>query len=249
MGLVTTPAIVLHAFPYSETSKIVRLATRQLGVQSALARGARRRKSGIGGRLETFSEGQAHLYVKENRDLHTLASFDVERERLALAAPLARFAAASALAELQLRCAPPAGLPNAYDVLREHLDSISSASPADLDAVGLRALWQLVGALGFAPSLDTCALDGTSLSLEVPIPFSTGDGGALCPRCATGRDAVSLTPADFVALRQLVWGGGALPRLSRRHAAAHRRLLARFITTHLAEGRLLRAVAFWEQLA
>ena len=249
MGLVTTPAIVLHAFPYSETSKIVRFATRQLGVQSALARGARRRKSGVGGRLETFSEGQAHLYVKENRDLHTLSSFDVERERLALAVPLARFAAASALAELQLRCAPPASLPGAYDVLREHLDSISTAAPAELGAVGLRALWQLVGALGFAPSLDTCVLDGTPLSSAGRVPFSSTDGGALCHRCATGRDAISLTATDFAALRQLAWGSAELPHLSKRHAAAHRRLLARFITTHLAEGRLLPAVAFWEHLS
>jgi len=248
MGLVTTPAIVLHAFPYSETSKIVRLATRHLGVQSALARGARRRRSGVGGRLETFSEGEAHLYVREHRDLHTLASFDVERERLGLAVPLARFAAASALAELQLRCAPAAILPAAYDVLREHLDLIANTPPSDLDAVGIRAIWRLVAALGFAPSLDACALDGAPLEVEGRVSFSTTDGGALCRRCGRGREGVSLPLSDFMALRALVSPGAVIPRLSRRHAAAHRRLLARFVTTHLAEGRPLTALRFWEHL-
>ena len=40
MALVNTTAIVLSALRYSETSKIVRLATRDLGVQSAIAKGA-----------------------------------------------------------------------------------------------------------------------------------------------------------------------------------------------------------------
>jgi recombinational DNA repair protein (RecF pathway) len=39
MAPVSTPAVVLQTFRYSETSKIVRLATRDLGVQSAIARG------------------------------------------------------------------------------------------------------------------------------------------------------------------------------------------------------------------
>src|SRR5439155_456488 len=45
MALVTTPAVVLRTYPYSETSKIVRLATRDLGVQSAIAKGVLRPKS------------------------------------------------------------------------------------------------------------------------------------------------------------------------------------------------------------
>src|SRR3989475_12736698 len=36
MALVTTPAVVLQTYRYSETSKVVRLATRELGVQSAM---------------------------------------------------------------------------------------------------------------------------------------------------------------------------------------------------------------------
>src|SRR5256885_2326812 len=45
MALVTTSAVVLRTYPYSETSKIVRLATRDLGVQSAIAKGVLRPRS------------------------------------------------------------------------------------------------------------------------------------------------------------------------------------------------------------
>ena len=42
MSLLVTDAIVLHAFDYLESSRIIRLLTREAGVQSALARGARK---------------------------------------------------------------------------------------------------------------------------------------------------------------------------------------------------------------
>ena len=66
--------IVLSAVRYSETSKIVRLATRDLGVQSGIAKGALRPRSRFGAALQVLSEGQAQLLVKENRELHVLAA-------------------------------------------------------------------------------------------------------------------------------------------------------------------------------
>ena len=60
MPLLLTPAVVLQTYRYSETSKVVRLATRDLGVQSAIAKGASRPKSRFGAGLEFLSEGEAH---------------------------------------------------------------------------------------------------------------------------------------------------------------------------------------------
>src|SRR5574341_1710879 len=98
MSLVETSAVVLRTYRYSETSKIVRLATRELGVQSAIAKGVSRPRSRFGAGLELLSEGIAQLYHRDNRELQTLAAFDVERLRPELARDLGRFAAAAALA-------------------------------------------------------------------------------------------------------------------------------------------------------
>ena len=92
MSLVSTPAIVLRTYRYSETSKIVRLATRDYGVQSAIAKGVLRPRSQFGAALETLSEGVAQLYHKETRELQTLAAFDVIQLRRDLADDLGRFA-------------------------------------------------------------------------------------------------------------------------------------------------------------
>src|SRR2546425_578823 len=126
MALVTTPAVVLQTYRYSETSKVVRLATRELGVQSAMAKGVLRAKSPFGAGLELLSEGMAQLYFRETRELQTLGAFDVLNLRRDLAADVGRFAGATALAEVMLKMAPPAPLPPAYDTLTGALDAHGS---------------------------------------------------------------------------------------------------------------------------
>ena len=92
MPLLATPAIVLHAFDYLESSRILRLMTREGGVRSVLAKGARRSSRRFGSAVDLFAQGSAQLYVKPGRDLDTLSTFDVERSRPELAEDLGRFA-------------------------------------------------------------------------------------------------------------------------------------------------------------
>ena len=245
MPLVSTPAIVLSALRYSETSKIVRLATRDYGVQSAIAKGALRPRSRFGAALQVLSEGQAQFITKENRELHTLTAFDLARLHAGLAGALDRYAAASALAEVMLRVAPPDPHPESFDQLRDALAVLESSGQEEIEALGLRLLWRQVGVLGFAPSLGACVLDGSPLSPRGAMAFSAREGGALCPACAAQHEAAQLPEGSRHDLVKLLEPDAALPVLDARHAAAHRRLLARYIRYHLAEGAELPALEFW----
>jgi len=255
--LVSTPAVVLRTYPYSETSKIVRLATRDYGVQSAIAKGVLRPRSQFGAALETLSEGVAQLYHKETRELQTLAAFDVTELRRGLVTDLGRFAGATALAEVLLKMAPPAPLPAAYDAFIQALDALASAPAGQADAVAVRWLWIVVGVLGFAPQLESCVRDGNTLPTSGTIAFSIGEGGVLCPSCA-GLQPAPPPPTKLPqqAYRDLVAvndGDRDLPPLDAAHAAAHRRLVARFIRHHLDESARnggeppSRAIAIWER--
>jgi DNA repair protein RecO (recombination protein O) len=255
MTLVVTPAVVLRSYRYSETSKVVRLATRDLGVQSAMAKGALRPNSRFGAGLELLSEGTAQLYHRDNRELQTLAAFDVDRLRRELASNIDRFAAATALAELMVRMAPPAPLPAAYDVLTGGLDALVAAPPAGVDAVGIRAVWLLLGVLGFEPSLRRCARDGVPVTADsAAVPFSGAEGGVLCDAClraAPPPACTRLPPAAWRDLCDLLDPAASLPRLDAAHAAAHRRLAARFARHHLEDqgAGTLPALDFWERRA
>ncbi len=245
MPQIDSPAIVLSTLRYSETSKIVRLATREQGVQSAIAKGALRPRSRFGAALQFLSEGQARLLVKEHRELHTLAGFDLLRLHAGLAADLERYATATALAEVMLRFAPADPHPESYDLLRDALGLLEIAPVPELECLGFRVLWQLVSALGFAPALEACVRDGTPLPEEGGLAFSTREGGALCPACAAGHGATHLPAEARADLSALLDPGALLPALDRRHAESHRRLLARYIRYHLGEGAELPALEFW----
>jgi DNA repair protein RecO (recombination protein O) len=256
VALLSTPAVVLQTYRYSETSKIVRLATRDLGVQSAIAKGVLRPKSPFGAALETLSEGVAQLYHKETRELQTLAAFDVTGLRRGLARDLGRFAGAAALAEVMLKMAPAAPLAVAYDTFVRALDALTQdePAPARVDAVAVRWLWLLVGVLGFAPALDACVRDGTPVAGNGAVTFSAADGGVLCTRCApaTARGSAAVTRLPPPAYRDLLAlndAGAELPVLDAAHTAAHRRLVARFVRHHLGEAGASRALDFWERHA
>jgi len=253
VSLVSTPAIVLRTYRYSETSKIVRLATRDYGVQSAIAKGVLRPRSPFGAALETLSEGVAQLYHKETRELQTLAAFDVIQLRRDLAGDLGRFAGAAALSEVMLKMAPPAPLPAAYQAFIAGLDALARAKLGEADAVAVRWLWLLVGVLGFAPQLDACVRDGNAVSGTVA--FSIAEGGVLCAKCAGPQPPTKLPPQAYRDLVALNDEQAPLPSLDAAHAAAHRRLIARFVRHHLDEtGRNGRepkssAIDIWERRA
>ena len=246
MPLITTQAIILSALRYSETSKIVRLATREHGVQSAIAKGAMRPRSRYGAALQVLSEGQAQYLAKEHRELHVLTAFDLQQLHVTLAADLSRYATASALAEVMLRFAPADPHPESYDLFRDALAALEAAPADEVEALGFRLLWHLVSVLGFAPSLDECARDGAALP-DGALPFSTREGGALCATCAAAHGATRLPVEARDDLTALLDSDAALPRLDPRHASAHRRLLARYIRHHLSEGIELPALEFWQQ--
>jgi DNA repair protein RecO (recombination protein O) len=222
-------------------------------VLSAVAKGASRPKSKFGARRQLLSEGVAQLFVKQNRDLHTLAEFEVENLRQELATDIRRYGSASALAELVLRFAPAEQNEEIYVRLVAYLDSLAVVPEDYLETTSLSALWGIVCALGFEPAVDGCARDGRDIP-EGSALFSIADGGLLCKACAKdsgiGGTTTRLRSEDRVGLEHLILGRvdevGPLPSL---HAAAHRRLLVRFITRHVSEDRDLKALSFWEALS
>lgn len=245
MTVLQSEAIILSAIRYGETSKIVRLATRERGVVSAIAKGALRPRTRFGAALQVLSRGVAQHLPPRNGDLHTLTGFDLVHLPMAVGEALPRYAAALAMAELVQRTGSADPHPEVFESVATAILELEHAAPEAAELVGLRALWSLVCVLGFEPALDACALDGAVLPAGGPLAFSVMEGGALCSDCARSRAANWLPADDRVDLASLLDPGAALPRLDARHATAHRRLLARFIHHQVAEGADLPALDFW----
>ncbi len=248
MRILSTDALVLHAFDYRETSRIVRLATRDAGVVSAIARGARRPKSKFGSAFDLFTSGVAQLSMHPTGDLHSLNAFDATRSRPQLGASLGRFGAAEALSEVCMRFGQEDESGRVLVAAERALDKIGEAPPDRVAEAAMAGMWHFVAGLGFAPSLDVCASCHTPLASDVPVTFHHRAGGALCPSCARrasgGRTLPPIARATISAWLQ----GADAPIEDDASARAHRRLLREFLEEHVGDGRPLRAFLSWEEL-
>ena len=243
MSLVTTRAVVLQTYRYSETSKILRLMTWELGPCSTLARGALRPKSRFGGLLEPFVEGEATFFAKEGRDLHTLSGFELVRDRRGLDGSIELFTIASVLCELVMRLAPEHPDTELYATLTRGLDGLHGRVGSGEPAGGLEYVWGMVEALGFRPELDRCVACRRGIG-SGPVRFDFPAGGVRCPSC--GPVGPQLSPDELRALRRLAAGSPA----SGVGAGEKQGLwLAEFIRHHLAEGARLRSLPFLSRLA
>lgn len=235
MGLSTTRAVILQTYRYSDTSKILRLMTLEHGPCSAIAKGALRPKSRFGGMLEPFIEGDATLFLKEGRDLHTLSGFELVRERRALGRSMRTYTIASVMCELVMRLAPEHRDDSLYRSLVAGLDALLAEGG---EGGGLQHIWGLVSALGFHPELERCLRCGRAIGSE-RARFDYAAGGLYCSDCATP----GLEAGELDALRKLAAGRpGADP------GGRQARWLADFIRYHLAEGANLRSLPFLRTL-
>ena len=247
MPLLATEAIVLHVFDYLETSRILRLATREAGVQSVLARGARRSQRRFGTAVDLFAQGSAQIYTKAGRELNTLSAFEVTRSRPELGTDLERFAGASAVGELMLRFGRDDSQPALFDALADSLDGIAAAPPELAREAALAGAWRIVAELGFAPAVDLCSSCHESIEAGDQAVFSHPGGGVLCPRCARLQRGSRTIPATArAALREWIAGGRVELRAD-GELRAHQRLLREFLREHLTDGRPLRAMESWER--
>ena len=246
MTISATPAIVLHSMNYLETSRILRLLTRDAGVVSVLARGARNSKKRFGTALDLFAQGTAQLQLKPGRDLHTLTAFDMDHPRSGLSASLPRFSAATALGECVLRVVHDEAAPGLFEGVVLGFDQIAAAKPGQALSAGLGALWQLVSDVGFAPTVDVCANCHAALSADEDAGFSHVAGGALCDRCALSAPGGRRLPS---AARRAIRGwldGTAVVLESEGEQRAHQRLFREFLAQHLPDVRRMPAFAAWE---
>jgi recombinational DNA repair protein (RecF pathway) len=148
-----TQAIVLKVSPYSETTLVVGLLTRELGVVRVLAKGARRRGRHAQASFEPLSHVEATVYLKSPEALGTLGEVNLRQGWPWLRRDLDRLAYASlgieTLAALAARHPPEPAL---FDLGLEFLGRMGGApGPGSLT---ITLLVRLLHEAGFPPQLS-----------------------------------------------------------------------------------------------
>jgi DNA repair protein RecO (recombination protein O) len=199
MPSVKDVAIVLRVVPFSETSYVVTLFTRGQGKISALAKGARRRKSPFESALDLLAICHIVFIHKSSQALDLLTEAKLERRFRAGSHDLARLYAGYYVAELVSELTTSGDPhPELFDQAIRTLQSLDHGG----DVARLVLRFELVALrwLGHLPSLDTCAECGVAVTIERRVAFGELLGGILCSRCKAGKRQVISASGEVIQL-------------------------------------------------
>lgn len=244
MPRVDDRALILRGYPYSDTSRILKLFCERYGLQTVIAKGAMRPRSRFGGILEPFTEGRVQFHLQDGREMHTLSAFELLRSRQSLGRNLVSFAGASLLAELALRFTTTEADPELFHLLVRELDRLGSVDEDGAPATALAAVWQLVARLGFEPRLDACVGCGRPVGPDEPSRFDVEAGGVACTLCRPqGRMVDARTRGELGRMCE-----GVPAAEAGSDWGLHRALLRAFVSAHLSAERPLRSLELFVDL-
>lgn len=197
---------MLRGRPIGEADRVYTLLTAERGKLDAVAKGARRPRSSVGGRLEPLAEVRVALHKGRSLDVVTEVRTIVSHWN-GLVRPDA-FATASLIAEtVDLFCEPELPLPEIYLMLQ---GAIAAVAASDVPATLVpRFQLRLLHALGLAPADDACVRCGDDFN-DHGAWLDLDAGGLGCERCYGARgDAHALSADDVTNFRALGAARGA----------------------------------------
>jgi len=198
----TTPAIVLRASPFGETSQIVHLATPAHGFVAAVAKGAYRPGPQLHGGVALASIGEALLLRRPRAEMELLSRFRQHEDLRGLCRDLERFYAAShVLSLLRVWMKPMLPAPALFGAAHTALRALARA-PRE-NAGGWIAWFEAraLAATGHRPRLEACAVCGAVLPGAAL--FSPAAGGLVHRHCRPPGAVQRLTADDVVGLLRL----------------------------------------------
>jgi DNA repair protein RecO (recombination protein O) len=233
-----TLAIVIRTIPFGETSSIVCIFCREFGKLRALAKGAWRPKSSFDGGLDLLSVSQVLVLHRSGGGLDLLTEASLEhrfRVGRSLAAVLGGLHIAELLDALTADGDPH---PELFDAAHATIRRLSDWQDDErlVPAILLRAELAMLRLVGHAPEMDRCAECGGSLDAAGRTVFGMLEGGALCPRCRSGRRALAtLSAAAVAAIRTGIAADAPTVSLPARAIAEARGVITTYFS-HLLGG-------------
>ncbi|HEV2362220.1 MAG TPA: DNA repair protein RecO [Acidimicrobiales bacterium] len=202
MSLYRDEGVVLRTIRLGEADRIVTLATPEHGKVRAVAKGVRKTKSRLGGRVEPLSH--VSMLCWRGRELDTITQVEVLDHFRPIREDLDRMSQAMTMLEVVDQVAVERhAMPELFRMLVGALRSLSdSYSPFVAGAF----LWKLLTLEGLAPVVDRCAGCG-SQTAEL-VAFDVMEDGFLCRSCRRGQ---GVRPGTVELVRRIL--GGDLARV------------------------------------
>ena len=227
--------VVLRSYPFGEADRVVVLLSPERGMLRTVARGVRRVKSRLRGRLEPFCH--VELVLHRGRELDLITSVSVIAAYPELRSDLDRLLAASMMVNAVDAAAQPEQRSRSlFDLLNEGLGALCGTG--DVSGLTTAFLLRLAEVVGVGPALAWCVSCGGEDDLT---RFSFEGGGVVCERCRP-QGSVRLVAGVTGHLLQLARADlRELPLTTAELSRQAMSVASRFLEIHL--DRSLRSVA------
>lgn len=240
MALHKTYAVIIGFYPLGETDKVIVFYTRDYGKIRAVAKGARKIKSKLVGKLELLSYGILVYYERVNKDLHIINSFDTLETFQVIRENLLKIAYCSYIAELIGYIKPEGEIdPDTFDLMIDVLFMMKTSNDPELITRVFEL--RLLKELGFSPCLDFCAICSKDVK-SLKIGFSIPNGGVLCNDCLSSNVVSFYISRGTLEImkRMMQTQLDLIPRLriSQLNRQEIKKLLSGFISFHVDIGKL-----------
>jgi DNA repair protein RecO (recombination protein O) len=179
--------INLKAQALGESDKIVTILTPEFGLIRAVATGARRQNSSLGGKMGIFVVNQ--LLISQGKNLSRITQAETIKTYPGLSQDLGKLAASQYLAEIVL-CQGISEQPQTelYELFNEHLQRLQDIPKTEIKSVVAhlaQGVFQLLTLAGLTPQLESCCLTQRPLTPDWTNPhwqvgFSIPSGGIIC---------------------------------------------------------------------
>ena len=180
--MIKTRAIVLHRFPYSDSSFIVKALTEESGIVSFIVKGGKKKESPFRGALDPLALSEVVFRQNPNTDLQFIKEATLLDWCKNLRNDLLSTAKAQVMTEMILRYAPQ-GVP-----LQEEFERLEQAirefDEVNTDKSRIFAQWLLdtCDMWGYNLDLTTCSRCGRTLE-KPAADFFPETGGFVCQAC------------------------------------------------------------------
>ncbi|MEZ6135271.1 MAG: DNA repair protein RecO [Pirellulaceae bacterium] len=243
MSVEQSDAIVLRSFPWSETSLIAHIYTRDFGKLSVLAKGARRPKSPFEAALDLLSFSRVVFIAKSGDALDILTEAKLLERFRAGSKDLLRLYCGYYVAELLDRLTDKGD--KQPEVFELGLSTLRALAKPDLEvrATVLRFELQMLRCLGQLPSFRKCAQCGMEVESATDVVetellmFGMLAGGVLCASCRPGSPQLLRIPAATrITLERISatkWQDVDLMEYPVEHRAAIRGWITKYLTVVL----------------
>lgn len=183
MEVSKVKGIIISEKPYKETSKIISLFTKEYGIVSIMAKGAKRLKSPLRSTTSKLTYGYFQFNYRKDK-FSNLICVDVINPFNEIKKDLIKISYASYLLELTSQVMKQSNEKNVFNLLEESLLKIEEG----FDPIIITNILELkyLDYLGIKPEFNSCSICGSTKILTV----STSKGGFVCPNCHTNEKIV-----------------------------------------------------------